>query len=65
MADFRPAKVVLRSRRYTSKLMQHVISTAEEATSHTLEIDENDKEQWKSRFREVNIKGHILFCFHA
>lgn len=55
MADlnFRPAKVELRSRRCTSEMIQHVISTVEEATSHTLEINESDKKQWKSRFREI------------
>ena len=59
MADVRPVKIELRSRRYATELMQHVISTVEESTSYTLEIDENDKKQWKSRFREVNIKGHF------
>lgn len=53
MADVRPVKIELRSRRYATELMQHVISTVEESTSYTLEIDENDKKQWKSRFREI------------
>lgn len=63
MADFRPSKIEVKSRKCTNVLIEEIIISATEATTSSYEINENQKCHWEKCFKEVTIYTKIRIIF--
>ncbi|CAC5418893.1 unnamed protein product [Mytilus coruscus] len=61
MADFRPSKIEVKSRKCTDVLIEEIIISATEATTSSYEINENQKCHWEKCFKEV-YEGALHEC---